>query len=202
MPCRPLIPIQMLALLLFLPACTVEAPVAATAAPATNVVPARRAAYPVSYAIAPELETLRRDARGGPCTYPISIGAALVQSLETVNAKAFPAGAVRIAADAPLPGLERHIAISLDSFSPDVVLEPGWWSVGAVGRVDLALRVTVQDAAGSLLWTGLVTGNGQAEGASAGGCGEGGRMLSLAGNEAVRKVVEDYVTTVINSGQI
>jgi hypothetical protein len=130
------------------------------------------------------------------------VGSALVQSLESVNASAFPAGAERIAADAPLLGRNRHIVFRLDSFSPDVVLEPGWVTVSAVGRVDIALRVIVQDSAGTAIWNGLIQGNGQAEGESAGGCGEGGRMLSLAGNEAVRKVIEDYVSTVINSGQI
>src|SRR5262245_24117288 len=113
-----------LSLLLCLPGCTIEAPVASTAAPAANIVPAKRVAYPISYSIAPEIESLSRDARGGVCTYPITIGPALVQSLETVNASAFPAGAERIAPNAPLPGRNRHVIFRLDSFSPDVVLEP------------------------------------------------------------------------------
>lgn len=190
----------LLAATLTLAACTFDAPVSSTAIATATIVPAQRSALPASYYFAPDLLALHRDASGGPCTYPITIGPAIVDSLAAVTAAAFPAGANRTQTAAP--AAERHLMFSLDSFTPAVALDPRWFSVGATGTIDLALRVVVQDAAGATLWNGLIEGHGVAQGESAGGCAEGGRMLSRAANEAVRRLSEDYAATVINSGQI
>lgn len=194
----------MMAAVLLLSACTYQANVAPTAAPAGEVMMDRRLSYPVSYYVSPELSSLTRDASEGfACSaheFPVNAGPAIASSIRSVNETAFasivPGGTLTEAA----PGANRHIAYQLDSFNPRLHFEQGWWSGTAVANTELVIRVTAYDAQGNEILRTVVSGTGYGE--ADGGCDAGAEALQESTNQAIKRTMENYVSRVINAQQL
>src|SRR5262245_28540810 len=84
---------------------TCETLVSATASAANS----RASAEGVSYLLLPEVQSLNRDASGGPCPVPLSLGP-IVRSLESVTKAAFPMGTHWLEADRAAAGAQTDLS--------------------------------------------------------------------------------------------
>jgi len=184
--------------------CTYQANVAPTASAAADIAPGRTVDKPVSYYVAPELAALKREASEGfTCSanaFPVNAGPAIVTSIQNTNNAAFtkviPGGSMTEAA----PGAERHIVFQLESFNPRIHFEAGWFSGTAIANAELAMRVTVYDASAREINRSVIAGSGYGE--LDGGCDAGAKALETATNQAIKGAMQNYVSRVINGGQI
>jgi hypothetical protein len=184
--------------------CTYKANVAPTAAAAADIAPGRTVDKPVSYYVSPELASLTRNASEGyVCSanaFPVNAGPAIAASIRNTNDAAFKnivaGGGMTDAA----PSAERHIVFQLEQFTPRIHFEQGWWSATAIANTELAMRVTVYDGHAQEINRSVVAGNGYGE--VDGGCDAGAKALETATNQAIKSAMQNYVSRVINGGQI
>jgi len=184
--------------------CTYTAQVSPTAAPAAEVIPERKSNLNISYYIAPELESLTRDAsEGHMCSahkFPVNAGSAIASSLRSVNEAGFASATAGGTASLPAPGVDRHLVFQLEEFSPRLHFETGWWSGTAIANTELVLRVVAYDPAGKEVLRVTIAGSGYGE--LDGGCDAGAKALETATNQAIKRTMENYVSRVINAQQI
>ena len=124
--------------------------------------------------------------------FPVSAGPAIASSIRNTNDAAFknvvPGGGMTDAA----PGAERHIVFQIESFTPRVHFEQGYWSATAIANAELAIRVTVYDGRAQEINRSIVAGSGYGE--LDGGCDAGARALETATNQAIKAAMQNYVS--------
>ena len=189
---------------LILGGCTYQANVAPTAVAAADIAPGRTIDRPVSYYVAPELASLKREASGGfTCSahdFPVNAGPAIAESIRSTNNAAFTKIVTGGGMTDAAPGAERHIVFALESFNPRLHFESGWFSGTAIANAELAIRVTVHDAGAQALNRSVVAGSGYGE--IDGGCDAGAKALETATNQAIKAAMQNYVSRIINGGQV
>jgi len=196
--------IAAVALALALGGCTYQANVAPTTTAAADIAPGRTVDRPVSYYVSSELASLSRNASEGyVCSanaFPVNAGPAIASSIQTTNDAAFkkiiPGGGMTDAA----PGAERHIVFALEQFTSRIHFEQGWWSGTAIANTELTMRVTVYDEHAQELNRAVISGTGYGE--IDGACDAGARALETATNQAIKTAMQNYVSRIINGGEI
>lgn len=193
-----------IAAMLVLGGCTYQANVAPTAAAASDIAPGRTVDRPVSYYVAPELASVTQNASEGyVCSanaFPVNAGPAIASSIRSTNEAAFKNIVSGGGMTDPAPGAERHIVFQLERFTPRLHFETGWWSGTAIANTELAMRVTVYDPQSQVVDRIVVAGSGYGE--TDGDCDAGARALETATNQAIKAVMQNYVSRIINGGVI
>jgi hypothetical protein len=185
--------------------CTYTAQVAPTTAAASAVLPQRQIELPSSYYVTDEIASLNRSASEGyMCSankFDVNAGPAIASSIRSVNQTAFKSISEGGTLTQPAEGAKWHIVFELDSFTPRIHFEPGFWSATSIANVELVLKVTAYDESAKQILRISAAGDGYGE-SDGGGCSSGADALSIATNEAIKRTMESYVNQVVNAGQL
>lgn len=186
------------------PACAFQAPVEPTVAGAAMVMPSRVSNAPLLLVMADDATTPTRTVRptGLACsahTYPLAIGDALNSSIRRATMAAFPNMRTGGINEPTRPG-EARILVRPDSMTTRLMFLPGFWQATASANVEFALNVEATGVSGRETYRGLVIGTGNEE--QPGDCPGGGPALGAAASTALRRITQDYVSKVINSGVV
>jgi hypothetical protein len=197
--------IPWIASLLVLSACSINTTVAPTGAPAADVMNSRVIESPTSVFIAPDVTGLRKEVAisGYTCSawsFPMSVGPGLAETLRLANGAAIKHLVPGGTATTPADGAAYHITVTMDGFEPRVSVAPQFWSGLANASAEITMRARVIDAKGMEILKTIVAGEGSAE--ETGDCPAASGALSTATGKAVKRVVENYVEKVINTGII
>jgi len=180
---------------------------------ATEVPAARPQTQTASLYIAPEITALEAPFRYAEasqgltieCTATIVAGPPLESAIDNVTRTAYP-GVTRGGGLAqPLLGVDRHIAVQLDSLTlAPPVLGVGTGHIDAEADVDLRLRVSVYDGGGRLLLRRplAATGHGEIKPARSKGCKLAGDIEAKAIEDAIRNVMRAYAGNVLDAPEL
>lgn len=182
--------------------CTANATVAPSAAGASVVMQSRVVESPTSVYFPPELAYWQQKipVTGYECSawsFPTSVGPGLVETFRLANKAALQHEVPGGRANGPAPGADYNIVFGLESIEAKVTFAPSFWSAVVTANADVALQVHVVGADGEVLRTVI---DGQGSATLDGGCSDGAKALSEAIGKALRRVSENYVDRVINSG--
>ncbi|HTO83122.1 MAG TPA: hypothetical protein VMQ73_12845 [Methylomirabilota bacterium] len=200
--------------LLVLSACAAEqeklyavpTPMAASEMPATG-----RHEQAISLYIAPEIGGLQTpfqySVKGmGSCTVTIAAGPPLESAIENVTRAAFARVMRGGGLAQPLAGVDRHIAVQLDSLTmapPEMRVRLSGYDTEA--DADLGLRVSVYDGQGRLLLRRALpaAGHGEIKAATSWSCAAlGGDIESKAIGDAIRKLMQAYAQSVLDAPEL
>jgi len=188
---------------LALAGCSVNTAVPSSGAGAAEVMTSRIVNSPTSFYISPDLATLapKISYESYACSawsFPTAVGAALTQTLQSTNSSAFrnvvSGGSLNQAGQ----GASYNVVFTLDNFESRLNALPGFWSGTMSATSEISLHVSVSDASGYQVIRTIVDGDGNAD--VPGTCAAGSQALSEAIGKAVKRVAENYVDKVINSG--
>jgi hypothetical protein len=191
------------AALLALTGCTATATVAPTGAGAGEVMTNRVIESPTSVYIAPDLASLSQKipVTGYACSawsYPTSIGPGLVETIRLANTAALKHEIPGGTPHGPAQGADYNISFDLESVDGRVTFAPSVFSAVISANAEVALQVHVASQEKGEVVRTVLDGEGAAT--LDGGCPDGARALSEAMNKALKRISENYVDRVINSG--
>lgn len=203
---------RVLASLLVLSACTVHQETFAVPHPTAGaqVAATARPGETASLFIAPNITGLVAPFQYGrygdstrvQCTATIAAGNPLESAIESVTRTAYSDLTRGGGLAQPLPGVNRHIAIQLDSLTlAPPILGVGTGHVDAEADVDMRLRVSVYDGDGRLLLRKSLnaSGHGEIKPARSKGCQLAGDVEAAAIEDAIHKMMQAYATQVLGA---
>jgi len=186
------------------PACSFQVPVEATTAGAVMVMPNRVSNMPIQLSLLVQGSTGTSIIRatGIDCTenvYQLSLNESVHTSLRISTSAAFPAMQVSQNAETH-SGQVRRIIIQFERPTARLSFLPGLWQYTALANVEVAANVTVVASSGQEMYRGFIIGTGSEE--TPGYCPAGAQALGAAASNAIRRLAQDYVSKIINSGVV
>jgi hypothetical protein len=188
-------------LMIGLAGCAHTVAVPASMAPAAEVSPGRRIAAAAKYDFAPDIQSLNRRVhpiglQGSAHYYDVNLASPLIATLSAAINEAFTKSNPLVAG-APVA---YRFDFSLEDAGIRIAFAPGFFVATAVADVNITVRVRVLNGAGAEISRALITGHGEAS--QDGGAETMEHVIAMAGERALRKIGDDFVYKVINSGQI
>lgn len=194
----------LIGLVILLGGCSYNAQVVSTSAPASEIRLDRVRDARAALILDSEIETLRREVKPSSyvCTfhdYPLDIGQSIKQSIRSVIDSSFREMEF-VGVGGTASGHDFTFKFDLTDFVPTISFASGFWQGTANANVELVMRVTVMDSEGQEILRTTIAGEGNAQ--QKGGCGDGAQALADAGQESVKRLLENFVYKVINSDQL
>ena len=190
-------------LLVVLAGCTAPTTVPSTSMAASEVMATRAIESPTSVYISPDVALLSQKVAvsGYSCSawnFPTSVGPGLAETLRLTNDQALKHPVPGGTQSEPGAGASYHIIFDQPEYDPRISIAPQFWSGLADASAELTLRVRVIDAKGMEIIKTIVSGEGSAQ--QSGDCEAMSGALAAASGKAVKRIAENYVEKVINTG--
>lgn len=189
------------ALLAGLAGCAHTVAVSPTIAPAAEISPGRRIAAAATYEFSPEITNWHPVARpiglsGSAHSYSVNIASPLMKTLEDVINEAFTRSNPLVAGEP----IRYKFKFDMEDHNIRIMFVPGFLSATALASVNVTLRVYALDGTGREITRALITGHGEAN--QVGGAQTMESVIAVAATRAMRKLGDDFVYKIINSGQL
>jgi len=186
--------------------CTHSSEALTVTAPASEIRVDRRVDQPVAIVIDPDIDTLSSEAAENSYTcsahsYPITIGPAVRTSLINVLDEAFSEVNI-VSSSQDVVGDGFVIVFRPDTFRPTISFATGFWQGTANASSEIVLKVTVRYDDDVLFNSMTIAGRGASNGQHKGGCDVGAVALKDAAEESIRRLMENFVYKVVNTGDL
>ncbi|MCR4158796.1 hypothetical protein NUK34_08015 [Kerstersia gyiorum] len=166
---------------------------------AAEIMPARQIDADAAIRVDPELSNMSKKVDTGfVCSahnYTITVGTALTDSVLRTMQGAFK-NVTRVDAQTESQG-DYYLDFYLDEFNPRLRFNPGFWTATPESNVELSIRVRASRPDGTLVFQTTARGSGSEE--DGGGCGDGMKVVEVATQKAMQRLMEDLAQKLINS---